>query len=62
MILEHPKFLSFTAPSPLEATFSFTISGSSVEVCVETKEAVRVKLILRDVNNQRYVRESKGCY
>lgn len=62
MILEHLKFLSFTAPSPLEATFSFTISGSTVKVCVETKEAVLLKLILRDVNDQRYVRECKGCY
>ena len=56
------NIFSLTALSPLEATFSFTISGSSVEVCVETKEALRVKLILRDVNNQRYVQESKGCY
>ena len=49
--------ISYTAPSPLETTFSFRMSGDSVDVCVETKEAKAFKLVLRDTNKKRYVRE-----
>ena len=45
------------APSPLETVLQFIISGSSVDVCVETKEAVFIKLVLRDTNNNRHVVE-----
>ena len=50
-------FLLFfvTAPSPLETKFSFFITGSSVEVCVETKQAAIIKLILRDAEDNRQV-------
>ena len=51
----------YTAPSPLETTFSFRMSGDSVDVCVETKEAKAFKLILRDTNNKRYVRKGEEC-
>ena len=44
-----------TEPSELEPTFSFIISGSSVDVCVESKEAAVLKLILRDSSNKRDV-------
>jgi hypothetical protein len=53
-----------TPPCPLEPTFSFIISGSSVDVCVETKEAAAIKLILRDAGYKRYVKHmigSSGC-
>ena len=51
----------YTAPSPLETTFSFIISdsGNSVDVCVETKEAAALKLVLRDSNKRRHVRKCK---
>ena len=49
----------FPAPSPLETTFSFFITGSTVEVCVETKTAVLLKLVLRDANNNRDLATSK---
>ena len=52
-------FLFCIAPSPLEAIFSFFITGNIVEVCVETKSAALMKLVLRDVNNNRYVTSSK---
>ena len=44
-----------TEPSELEPTFSFIISGSSVDVCVESREAAVLKLILRDSSNKRDV-------
>lgn len=58
------RSVEITAPGPskLEVAFSFITNESSVEVCVETEEAAFLKLILRDVNNLRYVRKSKGCF
>lgn len=35
------------------------MSGSDADVCVVTEGAAAIKLILRDVNNRRNVRESK---
>jgi hypothetical protein len=52
------------APSELEPIFSFIISDSSVDVCVETESAMSLKLILRDTNSKRYVETmtgSSGC-
>lgn len=61
LLMKNQFFKSFIASSELEATFSFIINGSSVEVCVETKEAAFLKLTLRDVNNLHYVQKSKCC-
>ena len=52
-------FITSTAPSELEPIFSFIISDSSVDVCVETESAMSLKLILRDTNSKRYVETSK---
>ena len=49
------RMTTSTEPSELEPIFSFIISGSSVDVCVESKEAAVLKLILRDSSNKRDV-------
>ena len=53
--------LNFTAaPSPLETTFSITITGSSVDVCVETKTAQAFKVVLRDAFRGRHRQVGEG--
>ena len=44
------------APSPLDTSFSVFVTGSSAEVCVETKAASIIKLVLRDADNKRGIR------
>jgi hypothetical protein len=51
---------SAVAPSPLETSMSFFITGGSVDVCVETKTAAVFKLVLRDTNGRRYVQIVQG--
>ena len=53
----------FTGPEliSLETTVTITVSGSDAEVCVMTEGAAAIKLIMRDVNNSRDVKESMFC-
>ena len=48
------------APSSLETTFSITITGSSVDVCVETKTARAFKVVLRDAARGRHRQVGEG--
>ena len=41
----------------LKANISITVHGSDAVVCVETESAAAFKLILRDVRDQRYIRD-----
>ena len=43
----------------LKANISITVHGSDAVVCVETESAAAFKLILRDVRDQRHVRDRK---